>query len=949
MAQMRSVSRAMGIGLALLMVIFAVSGDWVDPAPAVAATRVASNPSSLQVVVKDLPKSLQAEVTVTGPHHYDHLVATTLTLRKLVPGTYRVTARPVSSAAGTYHPVTALQNVRVRTARSSSATVDYGDLVPKTTRPVPATGTVSITGPATGQRVLTLSGPAASTVAVGQILASGSTATAPDGYLVKVTGVESSSAGTTVVDVEPATLMEALPEGALNVTATLSPATASQLVRMGRQPMYHKDFSDQYFTCSTSANFSVDPSFDFEPSISLHVRWGFFKVDSASFTVSVKEDAGLSADADAGATCSTKGDGIALLSDVPLANIPFDVGGIPGDIEATLGADLSGQATADAQVSAGVQQTATASAGVTYANGSFSPQSGFSYSFSQSFNAVGDASADAWVTPYVDLLLDGLAGPDVDVGGGLEFNAATNQDPWWTLQGCLKAGVGFTIDILGWTKSWSDPSLFEHCKALLSANGPFGGTTTTTNAATTTTTVAASGGAGGGGAVGGAPTTTSTSTTTTPTNLVPSMGSPGWTLTATEPPFPDMSMFSVSCGAAGDCGAVGDNDSERLIEELSGGTWSPTSAPVPTDAASNADVHLSSVNCPSAGNCVVVGDYGNDTAQLGLLDTLSGGGWSATAAPLATGAATNPVVRLNAVSCAADGDCVAVGTYSDTAGDTQGVLEALSGGSWSATEAPLPTGAEADPGVQLDAVSCAADGGCAAVGTYTDSAGNTQGLLEVLSGGSWSATEAPLPPDAGTDPEVEFFKTVSCTTGSYCAAGGSYSPGGGLLEVLSNGSWSVTGVGGSPSTETIPSVSCAAVGSCVAVGDDIYGSEGNTAGTLLVLSDGTWTETDAALPVDNYTGTSPALSSVVCPDVGSCVAVGTFEGTEGFYAGVVEVLSDGDWSVVATIDAGGNPAYYDNWDLATVSCANASSCAAIGGTPDPLGQPGNVLAVLSGS
>ena len=56
MAQMRSVSRAMGIGLALLMVIFAVSGDWVDPAPAVAATRVASNPSSLQVVVKDLPK-----------------------------------------------------------------------------------------------------------------------------------------------------------------------------------------------------------------------------------------------------------------------------------------------------------------------------------------------------------------------------------------------------------------------------------------------------------------------------------------------------------------------------------------------------------------------------------------------------------------------------------------------------------------------------------------------------------------------------------------------------------------------------------------------------------------------------------------------------------------------------------------------------------------------------
>ena len=62
--------------------------------------------------------------------------------------------------------------------------------------------------------------------------------------------------------------------------------------------------------------------------------------------------------------------------------------------------------------------------------------------------------------------------------------------------------------------------------------------------------------------------------------------------------------------------------------------------------------------------------------------------------------------------------------------DLAGLLLDERSGTWSTgTEAELPSNAGSNPGVNLASVSCASAGNCAAVGDYTDSAGNTQGLL----------------------------------------------------------------------------------------------------------------------------------------------------------------------------------------------------------------------------
>jgi hypothetical protein len=137
------------------------------------------------------------------------------------------------------------------------------------------------------------------------------------------------------------------------------------------------------------------------------------------------------------------------------------------------------------------------------------------------------------------------------------------------------------------------------------------------------------------------------------------------------------------------------------------------------------------VSCASAGNCTAVGAYSDSSLNTqGLLLNQSSGAWgTAVEASLPANANASPGVSLGPVSCASAGNCSAVGTYGDSSLGTQGLLVSESSGAWSTgVEATLPANANASPSVSLSSVSCAS-GGCSAVGTYPDSSLNTQGLL----------------------------------------------------------------------------------------------------------------------------------------------------------------------------------------------------------------------------
>src|SRR5215467_12755365 len=70
-------------------------------------------------------------------------------------------------------------------------------------------------------------------------------------------------------------------------------------------------------------------------------------------------------------------------------------------------------------------------------------------------------------------------------------------------------------------------------------------------------------------------------------------------------------------------------------------------------------------------------------------------------------------------------------------------------------KAVLPSDAGTNANATLESVACPSAGNCTVAGYYIDSSAHHQGVLFTQSSGAWSAgLEAPLPGDAGTNPNV---------------------------------------------------------------------------------------------------------------------------------------------------------------------------------------------------
>lgn len=86
------------------------------PAPAV---------GSLVVTIDNLPPGTAAMVRISGPDGFARALGGTQTVTGLQPGTYAITARPVTAAGQTWIPSTASQQVRVGAGDAARATVAY--------------------------------------------------------------------------------------------------------------------------------------------------------------------------------------------------------------------------------------------------------------------------------------------------------------------------------------------------------------------------------------------------------------------------------------------------------------------------------------------------------------------------------------------------------------------------------------------------------------------------------------------------------------------------------------------------------------------------------------------------------------------------------------------------------------------------------------------------------
>jgi hypothetical protein len=197
---------------------------------------------------------------------------------------------------------------------------------------------------------------------------------------------------------------------------------------------------------------------------------------------------------------------------------------------------------------------------------------------------------------------------------------------------------------------------------------------------------------------------------------------------------------------------------------------------------------------------------------------------------------------------------------------------------------------------------------------------------------------------------------VSCWAVNNCAAGGYYNNSSGqhaLVVAERNGRWGkarqVPGLAAlnTGGNATVTSLSCASGGYCVA-GGSYTDAARHTQGFVVTGVKGRW-RTAVNVPglVALNTSGDAQVNSVSCPAARECVAAGSYTGSSGGQ-GFVASQANGAWRTAQEVP--GLPALNTGWNasVAALSCGSPSNCAAAGTYNDASGQQAFVAGEVHG-
>jgi hypothetical protein len=342
-----------------------------------------------------------------------------------------------------------------------------------------------------------------------------------------------------------------------------------------------------------------------------------------------------------------------------------------------------------------------------------------------------------------------------------------------------------------------------------------------------------------------------------------------------------------------------------------------------------------SVSCPTPGNCAAVGDYLHGSGAQGFVVDERNGQWGQAIELPGLGVLnTGGNAEVNQVSCASAGNCAAAGQY-EADGQPRGFVADERNGHWGrAIEVPGLGALEKGGKAYTFSVSCGSAGNCSAGGDFARS--RVHGFLVSEKNGRWGrAIEVPglaaLPAHRGVR-----ILLVSCGSAGNCAAAGSYtdkldSAVHGLVVDERNGRWGpALGVRSLGLQSVINSLSCASAGNC-AIGGYFDDSVDHGQGFVANEVKGRW---HRAIGVPGLAalnkGDAAAVNSVSCSSAGDCTASGAYP-AHGHYNGFLAVEKNGRWG--KAFDVPGLAALGKGKDTGAFSdaCAPDGTCA-VGGS-----------------
>ncbi len=318
-------------------------------------------------------------------------------------------------------------------------------------------------------------------------------------------------------------------------------------------------------------------------------------------------------------------------------------------------------------------------------------------------------------------------------------------------------------------------------------------------------------------------------------------------------------LEAISCWAVNRCVAVGTYGSWRkgtsgLIETWNGSTWIARRAP------GVGSTGLDHVAC-NAQTCVASSDAFGDYVPSPLVVRNSQGAWSNE--PISVDGTTDVVV--DQITCPATGSCVAVGVAHLDDGVRAPLYLYPSGDGWRGVRFPAPNHIS-PTSVSIDGISCAANRQCTAVGSYRDRRGGSHALAERLIDGRLSAHQLPIDPAVPADTSFGPFG-ISCWEPTECVAYGNNqsTP---VMYRLDGTRWTTS----TPQhlSATFADIDCSSEGACVAVGT---GDGTKAAEATYRESDGAWLPKKfSAADIDNAF-VAASFASVSCA-ARVCVTVG---------------------------------------------------------------------------
>jgi hypothetical protein len=394
----------------------------------------------------------------------------------------------------------------------------------------------------------------------------------------------------------------------------------------------------------------------------------------------------------------------------------------------------------------------------------------------------------------------------------------------------------------------------------------------------------------------------------------------------------DANVLSVSCASAGNCAAGGvyldqfGND-YAFVASQRGGTWGDAVEVRGTDIrASGNDARVTAVSCGSAGNCGAVGTY-EDAAGIGQVFVVSekDGSWGK-AAEIPGTAAVNKGRQgawIGSVSCAPAGNCAAGGNYTTAASQPKTFVVTEKNGTWGNI---APVRGDADGTV--DSVSCASAGNCTAAGI--DQTGSSLGLFAVSQkNGTWGTAQAIRGADDAATLGVD---SVSCGSAGNCGGAG-VAHGQGFLFSQKNGTVgparAVPGGGALGFEPEVTSVSCRSAGNCGAGG--YYESRDGIEALVVSEKDGTWgqaAEVPGSAALNR--GGNAEIYSVSCGSPGNCTAAGSYLTVNRHFQAFIATEKSGTWGAMAEVPGTRILNYGKDAQVNSVSCPSAGNCSAGG-------------------